>query len=128
MSRAMGECVGLAGAGTGDDEKRRRVAMLDGMALFRIEPGEVRRCCHADRGESSTPTASTPFDLSANRSFGADGVCPSVIRPPALQVSDGVLGRVALISLGMELSRQLVAAFALNLKCKAIVADALGRK
>ena len=48
MSDAMGQRVRFAGAGTRDDEKGRRVAMLDGMALFWVKPGEVRRCCHVD--------------------------------------------------------------------------------
>jgi hypothetical protein len=30
----MGQRVGLAGAGTGDDEERRGAAMIDGLALF----------------------------------------------------------------------------------------------
>jgi hypothetical protein len=47
MGHPMGQCVGLAGAGAGDDKERRRVAMLDRMALFWIEAGEVWRCCHA---------------------------------------------------------------------------------
>jgi hypothetical protein len=48
MSHAMGQRIRLPCAGTRDDEERRRVAMLDGMALFWVKPGEVRRCCHAD--------------------------------------------------------------------------------
>jgi hypothetical protein len=48
MRHAMRQCVGLAGAGTGDDEERGGVAMLNGVALFWVKPGEVRRCCHAD--------------------------------------------------------------------------------
>jgi hypothetical protein len=45
-SHAVSQGVGLSGAGTGDDEERRLAAVLDRMALFWIEPGEVRRCCH----------------------------------------------------------------------------------
>jgi hypothetical protein len=47
MSDAMGQRVGFPGARAGDDEERRRPAMLDGLALFWIKPGEVRRCGHA---------------------------------------------------------------------------------
>jgi hypothetical protein len=47
MSDAMGQRVRLPGAGAGDDEERQRVPMLDGMSLFWVKPGEVRRCCHA---------------------------------------------------------------------------------
>jgi hypothetical protein len=48
MSYAMGKRIGLAGAGTSDDEERRGAAMLDRMALFGVKPCEVRRCGHAD--------------------------------------------------------------------------------
>jgi len=33
--------------------------MLDGMALFWVKPGEVRRSCHADEVESPISPAST---------------------------------------------------------------------
>src|SRR5690242_21784962 len=71
MSHAMGQRVGLAGAGTGDDQEGG-VAMLDRVALFWVKPGEVRRCCHAAFGESPIPPASTPFDFSANISLIAE--------------------------------------------------------
>jgi hypothetical protein len=48
MRHTMGQRIGLAGAGTGDHQKRREAAMLDRLALFWIKPGEVRRCGHAD--------------------------------------------------------------------------------
>jgi hypothetical protein len=47
MSHAMGQRVRFPGAGTGDDEEWRRVAMLDGLSLFWVKPGEVRRRHHA---------------------------------------------------------------------------------
>ena len=75
MRHAMGQRVGLAGAGTGDDEERRGAAMIDGLALFWVKPDEVRRCSHADEGESSIPPASTPFELSANFSSEAGEIC-----------------------------------------------------
>jgi hypothetical protein len=49
MSHTMRQRVRLARAGTGYDKQRRRVAMLDGMALFWVKPVEVRCCCHADK-------------------------------------------------------------------------------
>ena len=49
MRDAMGERVGLAGSGAGDDQQRRngpvaRRAMLDGAPLFRIEAFEIGGC------------------------------------------------------------------------------------
>ena len=72
MRHAMGQRVGLAGAGAGDDEERRGAAMLDRNALFSVKPGEVRRGCHASYGESPIPPASTAFGFSANLSLDAD--------------------------------------------------------
>src|SRR6516165_7020420 len=59
------------------------VVMLDRMALFWVESGEVRRCCHVDRGESPIPPASTPFGLSANFSYDADEICALGTRSPS---------------------------------------------
>jgi hypothetical protein len=54
MRDAVGEGVGLAGSGAGDDQQRRTWtgprAMLDGAPLFRIETVEVGGCRgHEDR-------------------------------------------------------------------------------
>jgi hypothetical protein len=49
--------------------------MIDGLALFWVKPDEVRRCSHADEGESSIAPASTPFELSANFSSEAGEIC-----------------------------------------------------
>jgi putative SOS response-associated peptidase YedK len=79
----MGQRVGLARAGSSDDEERRTVAMLDGVALFWVKPAEVGLCCHTACGESPIPPASTPFDFSANLSSGAGNVCLSATRTPS---------------------------------------------
>src|SRR5262249_61271008 len=61
MRHTVRKRVRLAGASTGDNEKRRGIAMLDGMALFWVKPDEVGRCCHADERRIANPTTKHAF-------------------------------------------------------------------